>query len=187
MDSAGWYSPIDRRMYPSILALCNSAVWKSWRFLVQERLDESRYYVFYRIDAARAEMVHTKIQATGLRTYRTLKFRKLFPSLERSSPRDIPCHASGGLGNLDYPAEGLTRRTRWPGRQRAGAPNGDGSRRRLRDVSPRVILHSGRGCSTTSHRSCLAVGGPARIGGVPVNHGWGMVPHRAAGGWSFLA
>jgi hypothetical protein len=49
-------------MYPSILALCNSAVWKSWLFLVQERLDESRYQVFYRIDAAAAEMVHEKIQ-----------------------------------------------------------------------------------------------------------------------------
>ena len=32
--------------------------------LLEERLDESRYHVFYRIDAAGAEIVHKKIQPT---------------------------------------------------------------------------------------------------------------------------
>ena len=30
MDRTGSYSPIDRRMYPSLFALRNSGVWKSW-------------------------------------------------------------------------------------------------------------------------------------------------------------
>ncbi len=33
VDRTGAYSPIDRRMYPSILAVRNSAVLKSWLFL----------------------------------------------------------------------------------------------------------------------------------------------------------
>jgi len=33
MDRTGAYSPIDRRMYPSHIAVRNSAVLKSWPFL----------------------------------------------------------------------------------------------------------------------------------------------------------
>ena len=61
MDRTGAYSPIDRRMYPSLFAVRNSAVLKSWLFLANGQLDESCLHVFYRLDAAEAEMVHGKI------------------------------------------------------------------------------------------------------------------------------
>ena len=51
MGRTGSYSPIDRRTRPSNLALCNSAVSKSWLSFVQGRLDESRHHGFYHTDA----------------------------------------------------------------------------------------------------------------------------------------
>ena len=54
-------APIDRRMYRSILAFRNSAVLKSWLFLFTGQLHESCLRVFYRLDVAKAEMVHGKI------------------------------------------------------------------------------------------------------------------------------
>ena len=54
------YSPIDRRMYPSIFALRDLAVWKSWLFLSNKQPDEGCLPVFYRTDAAQAEIVHKK-------------------------------------------------------------------------------------------------------------------------------
>jgi hypothetical protein len=49
-------------MYPSIFAVRDWAVSKSWLFLDQGQPDEGRHHVFYRIDAPEAEMVHEKIQ-----------------------------------------------------------------------------------------------------------------------------
>ena len=79
MDRTG-YSPIDRQMYPPILAFRDLAVLKSWLFLLNRQPDEDRLHVFYRIDAAAAEMVHGKIPEHGGPMYKTLKMAKLFPA-----------------------------------------------------------------------------------------------------------
>ena len=102
MDSTGWYSPIDRRMYPSIFAVRNSAVWKSWLFLCAKRLDESRHHVFYRIDAAAAAMVHQKIPDCDDPLNERFTPRQLFPALERSLSRGIPCDVFDGVLERDY-------------------------------------------------------------------------------------
>jgi len=80
MDRRRAYSPIDRRSSLSILAFRNSAVLKSWLFLANGQLDESRLLCIYRLDAAEAERVHGKILQTRFPTYKTLKSAKLFPS-----------------------------------------------------------------------------------------------------------
>jgi hypothetical protein len=81
MDRTGAYSPIDdRRRYPSLFAFRNSAVLKSWLFLSTGQLDKSRLHVFYRLDAAEAEMVHGKITETSGPIYKTQKTAKLFPA-----------------------------------------------------------------------------------------------------------
>ena len=72
MDKTGASSPNARRRYPSILAVRNSAVLKSWLFL-SGQLDESCLLVFYRMDAAEAEMVHGKILRHSGPIYKTLK------------------------------------------------------------------------------------------------------------------
>ena len=77
MDRTGAYSPNDRRR-PSLFAIRNSVVVKSWLFLPGQ-LDESCLLVFYRLDAAEAEMVRGKIRKTGGPIYKTLKTAKLFP------------------------------------------------------------------------------------------------------------
>lgn len=59
MDRTG-YSPIDRRTRPSLFALRDSAVSKSWLFLENGQPDEGCLLIFYRIDDAEAEMVHGK-------------------------------------------------------------------------------------------------------------------------------
>ena len=70
---------------PSIFAVRNSAVLKSWLFLSNGQLDESCLHVFYRIDAAEAEMVHGKILQTSGPIYKTLKTAILFPTLQEFS------------------------------------------------------------------------------------------------------
>ena len=62
-----------------IFAVRNSAVLKSWLFLANGQLDESCLHVFYRLDAAEAEMVHGKILETSGPIYKTLKTAILFP------------------------------------------------------------------------------------------------------------
>lgn len=59
MDRTG-YSPIDRRTRPSLSAVRDSAVSKSWLFLENGQPDEGWLLLFYRIDDAEAEMVHGK-------------------------------------------------------------------------------------------------------------------------------
>jgi hypothetical protein len=46
------------------------------------QLDESCLFVFYRLDAAEAEMVHRKILETCGPIYKTLKTARLFPDRE---------------------------------------------------------------------------------------------------------
>src|SRR5271157_4136327 len=75
-------SPNDRRRCPSHFAVRNSAVVKSWLFLSTGQLDESCLHVFYRLDAAEAEMVHGKIRRDSGPFYRTLKTLVLFPAGE---------------------------------------------------------------------------------------------------------
>jgi hypothetical protein len=61
MDRTGAYSPIDRRMYPSLFAVRDSAVSKSWLFLSHGQPDKGHLPLLYRIDAAKARTVHEKI------------------------------------------------------------------------------------------------------------------------------
>jgi hypothetical protein len=79
MDRTGAGSPNDRRMYPFLFAFRNSAVLKSWLFLATGQLHESCLHVFYRLDAAEAEMVHRKLLKTSGPIYKTLKTAVLFP------------------------------------------------------------------------------------------------------------
>ncbi len=60
-DKTGASSPNDRRRYPFQFAVRNSAVLKSWFFLGNGQFDENCLHVFYRLDAAEAEMVHGKL------------------------------------------------------------------------------------------------------------------------------
>jgi hypothetical protein len=67
-------------MYPSHIAVRNSAVLKSWLFLSTGQLYESCLHVFYRLDATEAEMVHRRIPETSGSIYKTLKTAELFPA-----------------------------------------------------------------------------------------------------------
>jgi len=80
MDGGGAYSPIDRRMPPSILALCNLAVLKAWLFLSHGQPDKGRLPLLYRIDAAKARTVHEKIPRGASVHTKTPKPLKLFPA-----------------------------------------------------------------------------------------------------------
>jgi hypothetical protein len=51
-------------------------------FSQKRQLDKSCLHLFYRLDAAEAEMVHRKILQTSGPIYKTLKTAKLFPRLQ---------------------------------------------------------------------------------------------------------
>jgi hypothetical protein len=85
MDRTGAYSPIDRRRYPLLFAFRNSAVLKSWLFLATRtrvpcQLHESCLHVFYRLDAAEAEMVHRIILKTAALSIGCWKRPDYFPA-----------------------------------------------------------------------------------------------------------
>ena len=101
MDRTGAYSPNDRRR-PSLFAFCNSVVWKSWLFLSPGQPDEDRLHVFYRIDAAEAEMVHKKILQTIGPIYKSPETSILFPGCQ-SFLRQLPVKQVSATIETDKP------------------------------------------------------------------------------------
>ncbi len=101
-------------MYPSTLALCSSAVSKSWLSLVQGRLDESRHHLFYRIDAAEAEKVRKKIRTAAVLRIRGPKSRIYSRASEDFSVTASPCSI---VDRASCGAE-LIRSEIWPHRPR---------------------------------------------------------------------
>ena len=77
-------------MYPSHIVARNSAVLKSWLFLSTGQLDESCLHVFYRIDAAEAEMVHRKTLQTSGPIYKTLKTGMVQFACRRGNTKGTP-------------------------------------------------------------------------------------------------
>jgi hypothetical protein len=101
MDSAGAYSPIDRRMYP-IFAVRDLAVSQSWLVLSSWQPDKDRLPVFYRIDAADATEVHEIFPSTAAVYIKTLGRPKLFP------PRGKNFSRGSWRGKLPAPWNAVT-------------------------------------------------------------------------------
>jgi hypothetical protein len=120
MDGGEAYSPIDRRMYPSLFAVRDLAVLKAWLFLSHGQPDKGHLPLLYRIDAAKARTVHEKIPPGASVHTKTPKPLKLFPPLERFFRRAISVRAPpklhGGTGTSgEFPQSRFCPRPPSPG------------------------------------------------------------------------